>query len=122
MSRLITKIRTLLFPPKPTGLPYNLTPEQLSVLRELSSLQAWKVYQSLLDVQINLLAEQLLATGDDVIRGNILGLRKAGTLITEILRQQDSEDARRTRTDRAAGERLAERELSLYGTRYGRSG
>lgn len=112
-----------LFPPKRTGLVLNLTAERLSALRELYSSPNWLIYQSALDSVINLYAEQLLSSDSDAevhrLRGFILGLRKAGTLVTELIRQQDYEDARKQQLDAGTSERESEREASFFGTRYG---
>lgn len=126
MTQFLRTLRTYLFPPTRTGLPLNVTATQLVDLKTLHSQEAWASYQSLLDSAINLYAEQLLATSEDAevhrLRGLILGLRKAGTLVTEIIRQQDFEDGQRNHTDSTGADRAAERATALYGTRYGRSG
>lgn len=120
---LIQSIRNLLNPPKPTGIPFALHPEEFAILRELTTHEAWPTYQALLDKLITFHAEQLLATdADNEVhrqRGFILGLRKAGTLVTELIRQQEYEDVRRTKLDRGASSRDTERALAYYGTRYG---
>lgn len=120
---LFQSIRSLLFPPKRTGLPLNITPNTLVALKNLQASADWPAYQSLLDSIINLYAEQLLSTDDDAavhrLRGFILGLRKAGTLVTETIRQQEYEDAARTKLDQRATAKRNDTELALYGTRYG---
>lgn len=124
----MTFLRTLhdlLWPPARTGLALNLSASSLASLKVLHSQDAWQEYLALLDSAINLYAEQLLASDNDAevhrLRGLILGLRKAGTLVTELIRQQEYEDARRTRIDTGATERSASRAADLFGTRYGGS-
>ena len=117
-------IRSLLFPPKPTGLPFDVKPHELAALRELQSSEYWEIFQLIIDKQITLYADQLLAATNDSevnrLRGAILGLRKAGTLATEIIRQQDFEDVRKLHLERTAIDRDAERALSLYATGFNR--
>jgi hypothetical protein len=119
-------IHTYLFPPTRTGLPLNLTASALARLKHLQAQEGWSDYQNLLDSAISLYAEQLLSTDIDAevhrLRGLILGLRKAGTLVTELIRQQDYEDGRKLKLDTAAGDAAADRTADLYGTRYGRTG
>ncbi len=122
----LRSLRALLWPPAHTGMPMNLSASSLAALKALHSQAAWQEYLSLLDSAISLYAEQLLASDNDAevhrLRGLILGLRKAGTLVTELIRQQEYEDARRTKLNAGAAERDAARAADLFGTRYGGSG
>jgi len=122
MHPLFIKIRTKLFPPKPSGLPYNLKPSDLIALKNLHASADWPIYQSLLDTLVNFHAEQMLSAADTAevhrLRGLILGLRKAGTLVTEIIRQQEYEDARRSASERTDPDRVSEQRLALFGTPY----
>ena len=120
----LRNIRLYLWPPARTGLPLNLSASALTSLKTLHAQKEWSDYQNLLDSAINLYAEQLLASDSDAevhrLRGIILGLRKAGTLVTELIRQQDYEDARKHTITTGAAERDTDRSADLYGTRYGR--
>jgi len=123
MPNLLISIRDRLFPKKPSGLPYNLKPSELIALKNLHASADWPIYQSLLDTLVNFHAEQMLSAADTAevhrLRGLILGLRKAGTLVTEIIRQQEYEDARRSTSERTAADRDHERQLALYGSYFG---
>ena len=120
----LRSLRALLWPPVRTGLTFNLSASSLASLKALHAQEEWSDYLNLLDSAINLYAEQLLATDSDAevhrLRGFILGLRKAGTLVTELIRQQDYEDARKQQLVAGATDRDADRDADLYGTRYGR--
>ncbi len=122
----LRSLRALLWPPVQTGMSMNLSASSLAALKTLHSHESWPAYLALLDSAINLYAEQLLVSDNDAevhrLRGLILGLRKAGTLVTELIRQQEYEDARRTKLDTGATNRNAARAADLFGTRYGGSG
>ena len=121
----LRSLHTMLFPPARTALPLNLSASALASLRYLHSQEQWSDYLKMLDSAINLYAEQLLSTDVDAevhrLRGLILGLRKAGTLVTELIRQQDYEDGRKQQLASAPAGAAADRTADLYGTRYGRS-
>ena len=81
-----------------TGNPYELTGEEAAELVEISFTKAWDFYTKLLDNAIYIEAENLLTIQPELVekqRGMILGLRKAGTILSQIADEKEHRDARR---------------------------
>ena len=98
------------------------TRKQQQAAKTLYTTPEWPTYIELLDFLCKLYAEQLLSrnlVSEDVhyLRGYISGIRRAGTLIDEIIHQenQSGADDARERAERRAAERA---KLALYGTNW----
>lgn len=120
---MIKKIRDIL-KPKPITNPYGLKDGQIAKLKGLSTNTAFKDFQELLDSLCTLLAEGLLLESDEanlhMTRGYILGLRRAGTIVDEIINSLESADVGQRR-DAAREQRERERRrLATFGTGFWR--
>ena len=120
---LLRKIKEILNPPKSQDTPLSLTKGDIAKLKSLRGALGWKEYQALLDRLAALYGEQLLGKSDNneihFLRGSILALRRAGTIVDEIIQHMEGKDAERDR--RAADdERRTElaRRLATYGTPF----
>lgn len=99
-------------------LPLELTTAQCRQLEDLVRLPEWDVFLLCLDRQSTLYGEGMLAATDrdDMVRaqGMILGLRKAGILLTEVLQgytnKKDEDERRRSNAEHERNARNA----SLY--------
>ncbi len=95
----------------------GLTTQEVGLLKEFRDHDGYEVYMKALDRVINIQAEVILSAREDAIvhesRGQVLGLRRAASLIDEILFQ---EDASRRQSERVEPERPDPRDTSLYGT------
>lgn len=113
---LLTRISDLLAPPTPSAtpervaIPFGLTNEEWTLLRELETSRAWPVYLKALDESAKLHAETLIRTSKDeaihFLRGRISGLREAGSLIRRerlkeehTIHERDKRERTRTRDD-----------------------
>lgn len=96
---------------RPSKIP-QLTQEEINALRELASSANWHIFCQVLDKQVLLYNEAMLAESRPEMlqyyRGMITGLRQGPIVVAKII-QQESKDARRERT-RA--------DDSLYGTGF----
>lgn len=120
---MLLKLKQLLNPEKPTSLPLNLRQEQLTQLATLRSYSEWEEYEALLDRLITYHNESLLLDrSEDNIhfqRGYIAALRRAGTIIDELIRSQEGKDAERTRRELRSDQHRAEQQrLATFGTPY----
>lgn len=97
MKAIFRKIRDILQPQPQLQRPFGLFAEQTQKLAELRLEDGWQVFQEVLDASVNINAEALLATrdaySDTYLKGVITGLRKAGTLVDEIIAKTE-ENAR----------------------------
>lgn len=119
---MLRKIKDLVHPPKPTKLPYGLKDSEYSKLKELVSHPHWKDYTSLLDTLATFLTEDMLSssTTEAVMfyRSYIIGIRRAGTIVDEIIQNKEATDAR-SRPDPGRMARTAgERRNATYGTPF----
>ena len=86
-----------------TSNPYEITGEEADELITLSFGKDWDFYTKLLDNAIYIEAENLLTIQPELVekqRGMILGLRKAGTILSQIADEKEHRDARRRDTER----------------------
>lgn len=118
---MLTKLKDLFKRRESVGLPYGLTASQVAALKSLRTYPEWSVYQDLLDLIITIHMEQSLIAPEQRhhLADMVLGLRKAGSVIDEILYQveQDSEHAdRRSSRDRSAKQQRTK--LSTFGTGF----
>lgn len=98
----------------------QLTPVEVRQLKDLRTTDEWKTFLKVLDIQSTMEGEGMLATMDAtqmwLSKGRILGLRKAGFLIDEILlkeTEKQKENERRRYNAGHANEHIA---ATLYGT------
>ena len=127
---LLRKIRSIIFPPRSPSsdlrIPYDQSRESIRELHSLATDPKWPLYQSLLDSIITINAEDLLLlrSAEDIhfLRGYILGLRKAGTIINELVNDLAKEDARiRDRSDHDRSRDRERERLAVFGTRLYKS-
>lgn len=122
---LFTRLGDLLKPPQPYQtkeaftLPYGLSNEDWSKLKVLTSEDGWEVFLHTLDALAKLDGERMLTTSDDKVlhflRGHVVGLRKAATLIEEITHTEHRfvTEHRRAPEPRA---RVRDGRAALYGS------
>lgn len=97
---LLRKIKSIIRPKKrgPQDLPYELTPSEMARLIEIRGHPHWDIYLSLLDKLSSFLAEDMLRadSAENVLfyRSYLLGLRRAGTIVDEIIQRNEAKDAR----------------------------
>ena len=102
-------------------LPYGLKPEEFSRLRTLRSSEEWTSFSSVLDEVVKLNGEILLAGGKNkqlhFQRGLIHGIRKAATLIDEIIAAQTLHDEQeRKRKDAGNTSSTRNRTFTTFGS------
>lgn len=117
---MFKKIREILSPKQPTHNPYNLKDSELAALTELRSHPHWKYYIHLLDTLTTFLHEDMLASEDANLpfyRAQILGVRRAGTIVDELIQQEKAKDARTRERSNTDG-RDESRKLAAFGTPY----
>lgn len=108
-------------PPEKFVLPYDLKPEEFSQLRTLRHAEEWASFQRVLDEVVKLNGEILLVgKGDESLhfyRGLIHGIRKAATLIDEIIAAQTlHESEERKRKDAGNPRSNRTNALNTFGT------
>ena len=112
---LIDRIRS----PESSRPKYDLSEEDFKYLELLRDKKEFEVYLKAVDRQANFIADGLLASqdsyNDTLQKGILLGLRKAGTLVDEILQQRHhAAESKRRRTDR--GPDQLQRTAALFGS------
>ena len=117
---MLKKLREFIHPPQSTGLPFNLKPAELARVKELRGHPHWPIFLGLLDKLTTLSAEDMLqaSTTEAVLhyRSYILGIRRAGTVVDEMITGEKANDARRNETRRGTTDDA--RRLALYGSPY----
>lgn len=117
---MLRKIRDIFRPPQPSGHPFGLTAPQVEALKRLSLEDDYHVWQDALDACVKLTSEQLLAAGDAFhlakLQGTLLGLRRAGTLVDEVLQHEAHASAERSRINSKPAVNDAARRLATFGT------
>lgn len=105
----------------PTGHPFDLTDGEIAHLQSLRTHDGWPILLKVLDYDVNLKADALLApslSSEHVhfFRGQISGLRRAALLVDEIL-TKEAEIARHEQRKRAAAEPSdSARRAATFGT------
>lgn len=104
-------------PPAATGHSHGLTQKQVEALTRLSVNADFLTFQEALDATIILQGEKLLATSDAFslarLQGVLLGLRRAGTLVAEVLQSEQHAAADRKPAGR---DTASARRISTFGT------
>lgn len=105
--------------PKSIERPYGLSAERVAQLRSLRSHPNWKTYVDLLDNLIMMYAEALLASNNhaeqNFYRGTVVGIRKCGLIIDEILKAEEPNE-KNARTDATQHKRAEQRALATWGS------
>lgn len=123
MKTIFLKIRQWLgLDPAPYSLPcLGLSESDVKELARFKESEGFDAFTRLLDVSVNIYAEQLIApqcrdaAALHEIRGVIIGLRKAASLVVETIQQHErNHDA--DRGERDARSVLESRSAVLYGT------
>lgn len=87
--------------------PWKLEPHEIDALRTLRHTDEWAVFLKVLDTQSILYGEDLIATMDAnrmwMLKGHILGIRKAGILVDEILKSEQEKAKKDERRRSNAG-------------------
>lgn len=98
----------------------GLSSQEIGVLKEFRHHDGYEIFLQALDVIVNLQGEVMLSTREDAIvhetRGHVLGLRRAATLIDEILIQEDADRTQRERRATNAEHAPDPRNLSFFGS------
>ena len=108
-------------PDQPLPLPLDLSSDEIDALSAIPS-ASWTVYLQALDKLTTLESETLLSSRDSALlnetRGLILGLRRAGTLVDEILIKVKEVHAfnDKLRTNAALRAAAEHRVAALYGS------
>lgn len=103
---------------------YGLKRTQVPRLADLRAHNDWPLFMAALDNECNILGEAMLAArGDEAVnltRGQVLGLRRALTLVDEIIAKE--EEIARTLADRASidARRADATTTALYASPYWR--
>lgn len=123
MRRIFENLKNLFLPRAKSNMrePFlGLSRGEALALRDLKDHPGWQAYLTTLDSTVNLYAESLLQTRDSAalheLRGMILGLRKAISLVDETahrVTELDRLDAERAKLDAVNAER---RTAGLYGS------
>jgi hypothetical protein len=106
--------------PKEEKRVFGLTDVEVRALKDLRATDEWQVFLKVLDMQSTMEGEGMLATMDAtqmwLSKGRILGLRRAGFLIDEILLKET--ETRKTDERRRFNEQHATDHVksALYGT------
>ena len=120
---MFKKLRELIRP-KEGILPFDLTPSELHALKEIRSHPQWGQYLSFLDKLTTFYGESMLQAtkSEDVLfyRSYILGLRRAGTVVDELIKEEEARDARR-KSGPTDLDLTIKRAAATYGTPYFRS-
>lgn len=91
MKKMFRSVWEILNPKQPKRI-FDLTDAEVRQLRELRSTEEWRTFLKVLDMQSTMEGEGMLATMDATAmwlsKGRILGLRKAGFLIDEIIAKE----------------------------------
>ena len=99
-----------------------LSPADTRQLELLTRHDGWDVLLRLIDRRTTLLGEEILFTPDIDrvlhLRGQVLGLREAATLVDKSLRQGEDFDAYRTRRDIDGTDIDRRTQLATYGTEF----
>jgi len=104
-----------------SGNPYDLTEDDVEELIHLSFTPAWDFYTKLLDNAIYIEAENLLTAPPELVekqRGTILGLRKAGTILSQIAEEKEQRDARGRERERDTESREVSRARNTFATPF----
>ena len=110
-----------LFRPSPAPeSPLGLTREQIHLLGVLKNTEEWGVYLEALARLVNIESEVLLSSQDayhDTLRkGILLGLRRAASLVDEILTKAEQNEQQRNRAEQRREYADSIRKFALYGT------
>ena len=121
MTSLFRRIRDWLKPPPQTGLPLSLTQGDFNALRRLRGMEEYDVFLKVLDDRLKFIGDSLLASTDaytdGLLKGQALGLKRAGTLVDEILLTQEHKvESERRQNDARDARAESSRKLGLYGT------
>jgi hypothetical protein len=103
------------------GNPYDLTEDDTEELIHLSFTKEWDFYTRLLDNAIYIEAENLLTSPPELVeklRGTILGLRKAGTILSQIAEEKEQRDARGRDRERDRESRELARNRNTFATPF----
>ena len=119
MTNLFRRIADILKPKDEKRL-FGLSDAEIRALKDLRGLDEWRVFLKVLDMQSTMEGEGMLASMDATAtwlhKGRILGLRKAGFLIDEILQKESEKqvnDERRRYNEQHATDHVT---AALYGT------
>lgn len=97
-----------------------LKDSELAALRVLLREDGWPVLHKLIERRVQQIGEEMLVTPDIDrllhLRGQVLGLREAATLVDKALRQGEDFDAYKRRTEGSGGR--AARAVATYGTEF----
>jgi len=98
----------------------GLAPGEVSQIAELRHEPHWQTYLDALDSAAILYGEAILQSRDAAVihelRGTVIGLRKAATIVDEILHRRDELDRVNQSRDELAQRREGRRDAALYGT------
>jgi hypothetical protein len=101
--------------------PYELDEADIDNLEGLSFTKEWDFYTKLLDNDIHIQAEKLLTVQPEYVertRGFISGLRRAGTIIDQLLTEQEQKNARRRQREHSAEREQSHRRAVTYGSPF----
>lgn len=106
--------------PKQEQRLFGLTDVEVRALRDLRATDEWKIYLKVLDLQSIMEGEAMLATMDAtqmwLSKGRILGLRRAGFLIDEILLKETETQTNNERRRHNAEHATDHIKSATYGT------
>lgn len=118
---LLKTLKSIVRPKKQTE-PFELAPSDLARLRDLRSHPHWDTYLKLLDKLTSFLAEDMLNTSDVQAvlhyRSAILGVRRAGTLVDELIKADEAKDARQRDREHTRRNLDESRAIATFGTPY----
>jgi hypothetical protein len=106
--------------PKEEKRVFGLTDVEVRALKDLRATDEWQVFLKVLDMQSTMEGEGMLATMDAtqmwLSKGRILGLRRAGFLIDEILLKETETQKDNERRRYSAEHATDHVKSALYGT------
>jgi len=117
---IFRSLKDFLKPRPPAGKPYGLTTDKIERLKALRSNSNWSVYAELLDTITTMYAEAILISGkhsdQDLNRGIVLGIRKAGLVIDELMRAEKEQANLDGRRESGHEANLLRQRLSTFGS------
>jgi len=112
--------KDFLRPRPPTGKPYNLTLDKIERLKALRTNPSWVVYSELLDTITTMYAEAILTAEkrheQDLNRGIVLGIRKAGLIIDELIKAEKEQANLNARRESGHADNRLRQRLSTFGS------